>query len=415
MAIRFMAACAVILLAPDIAPAETTVNAADYGFQAEDSTAALQAAVDSGAKTVVVPYMGDPWIIRPVKLRSNLELIFEPGILVLAKKGEFQGGGDSLFTAQGVSNLVIRGYGATLRMRKQDYQNPPYKKAEWRMGFAIHGCKNVLIEGLRVESTGGDGFYISGGGGRRWSEDVTIRNCVAHDNHRQGISVISAVNLLVENCVFSATGGTAPQAGIDLEPNTPDQRLVNCVIRNCLFEDNIGDGMMVYLGPLSRASEPVSIRFENCHSRMGKAGATPVDFKDIEQRGGAGMVVGAVKDDGPKGTIEFIKCTSENTGREGARVFTKSADSLRVRFVQCSWKNPWVSAHRNFSGLRAPVLILLSDPVLVQRIGGVDFEDCKVYDHVSRPVLVFDEPRSSLGIFDLRGHIKVKGPAQRRS
>lgn len=412
MSIRFMAGCAAILLAASAAPAQNTVNAADYGFQVEDSTAALQAAVDSGAKTVVVPYMGDPWIIRPVKLRGDLELIFEPGVLVLAKKGEFQGSGDSLFTAQGASNLVIRGYGATLRMHKRDYQNPPYKKAEWRMGIALRGCRNVLIEGVRVESTGGDGFYISGGGQRRWSEDVTIRNCAAHDNHRQGISVISAVRLLVENSTFSATGGTAPQAGIDLEPNTPDQRLVNCVIRNCLFEDNAGDGILVYLGPLTRASEPVSIRFENCHSRMGKAGAAAGDFKDVEQRGGAGMAVGGLKDSGPKGTIEFIKCTSENTGREGVRLFTKSADSVRVRFVECSWKNPWVSAHRNFSGPRAPVLMLLPEPRVVRRMGGVDFENCKVYDHVSRPALVFDEPKSSMGVFDLRGQITVKGPGE---
>ena len=71
------------------------------------------------------------------------------------------------------------------------------------------------------------------GGKLPFSQDVVIRNCISHDNDRQGISVISAVNLLVDNCVFSSTRGTAPEAGIDLEPDTPDQRLVNCVIRNC--------------------------------------------------------------------------------------------------------------------------------------------------------------------------------------
>ena len=412
MALRFMAACAAVLLAAGVASAQATVNAADYGFQAEDSTAALQAAIDSGAKTVVVPYLGGPWIIRPVKLRSNLELIFEPGVLVLAKKGEFQGPGDSLFTAMDATNLVIRGYGATLRMRKRDYQNPPYKKAEWRMGIAVRGCKNVLIEGVRVESSGGDGFYVDGGGTRRWSEDVVIRNAVAHDNHRQGISVISAVNLLLENCTFSATGGTAPEAGIDLEPDTADQRLVNCVIRNCVFEDNAGDGIQVHLGPMTRASAPVSIRFENCHSRLGKAGMTPADFTDVDQRGAAGMSVGAIKDDGPQGTIEFIHCTSENTGREAVRVYAKSSLNARVRFVNCSWKNPWVAAHRNSSGLRTPVLITQPRPVSTQRIGGIDFEDCRVYDFVARPAVVFDEARSSLGVFDLRGQITAKGPGE---
>ncbi len=125
MAITLCALSAAMAAAPDqtaiaevAAGKRTTANAAWWGFSKDDSTAALQAAIDSGAKTVVVPYMGEAWIVRPIKLRGNLELLFEPGVLVLAKRGEFQGGGDSLFTAVDAENLTIRGYGATLRMWK---------------------------------------------------------------------------------------------------------------------------------------------------------------------------------------------------------------------------------------------------------------------------------------------------------
>ena len=59
--------------------------------------------------------------------------------------------------------------------------------------------------------------------------------------------MISAVNLLVENCLFANTWGTAPEAGIDLEPDTEKQRLVNCVIRNSTFENNNGNEILVYL------------------------------------------------------------------------------------------------------------------------------------------------------------------------
>ena len=41
-------------------------NVAWWGFNAEDSTQFLQAAIDSGAPTVVIPYMGPPWIITPI-------------------------------------------------------------------------------------------------------------------------------------------------------------------------------------------------------------------------------------------------------------------------------------------------------------------------------------------------------------
>lgn len=379
-------------------------DASWWGFDAADSTAALQAAIDSPAKRLLVPYMGKPWIVRPIRLRGDQEIVFAPGVVVLAQKGEFRGPGDSLFTAEGVSNLILRGYGATFRMWKSDYQRPPYKKAEWRMGVALRGCRKVLIEGLRVEGTGGDGFYVDGGGGRLWSEDITIRNCASADNHRQGISIISAVNLLVENCVFSGTSGTAPEAGIDLEPDAPNQRLVHCVIRNCVFENNRGHAMLVHLRKFDGNTEPVSILFDHCLARMTGTGG-----------GWAGMSVGAVNDAGPQGLIEFRDCTAENTGREAAKVYDKSAGGAKVRFVRCNWKNPWNAAASDYKGPRVPVLIELRNPKLIARFGGVDFENCKIFDRADRPAIKVYEQHSAQGVQDLDGSIFVENPNGVRS
>ncbi|MFH1742357.1 MAG: right-handed parallel beta-helix repeat-containing protein [bacterium] len=394
---------------------QTKANAAWWGFDTEDSTDALQSAIDSGAKTVIVPYMGDPWIVRPITLRSNQEILFEPGVLVLAKKGEFKGGGDSLFRATDQTDITLRGYGATLRMRKKDYQSDAYQRAEWRMGLAFVGCKRIRVEGLRCESSGGDGIYIGSSGKNRWCEDVVVRDVVCYDNHRQGISVISAVNLLIENCILANTSGTPPEAGIDLEPDSPDEKLVNCVIRNCVMENNQGHAILVYLKPMTRQSDPVSILFENCHSRMGNTAGLPVeDFKDPELRGWSGMAVGAVKDDGPQGLIEFKNCTAENTGKEGAKIFDKSANSATVRFVNCSWKSPWVSRHRQDGGPRVPVLIHLRRPDLTQKIGGIEFVDCTVYDDGYRPALWVEEDKSDFGVYNLSGCITVHNPSGAR-
>lgn len=86
----------------------TEANAAWWGFDPEDATAILQAAIDSGASKVIVPNMGQDWIVRPLTLRSNLELVLEEGVVIAAKRGEYHGGGDSVFGASGVSNLIIR-------------------------------------------------------------------------------------------------------------------------------------------------------------------------------------------------------------------------------------------------------------------------------------------------------------------
>ncbi|MCX6913981.1 MAG: right-handed parallel beta-helix repeat-containing protein [Verrucomicrobia bacterium] len=392
-----------------VAGKRSLANAAWWGFNREDSTEALQAAINSGAKTLTIPFMGEPWIVRPLQLRSQQEILLEPGVLILEKKGEFQGGGDSLLTAVGQSNLVVRGYGATLRMHKRDYQNPPYTKAEWRMGIALRGCRHVLIEGLRVESTGGDGFYVDGGGDTGWSEDITIRNCTAYDNHRQGLSVISVVNLLVENCLFANTWGTAPEAGIDLEPDIEKNRLVNCVIRNCTFENNNGNEILVYLKPLTTNSEPVSIRFEHCLVRMTEARLKPPE-PGPGINGVAGIAVGEVKDNGPKGLIEFIDCVTENTGKEGARVYDKSATSARVRFANCSFRNPWTSPALGDGGPRVPIILHLRRPESTENMGGIDFQDCYVYDSAVRPAVRLEEDKGDFGLRDVHGQIMVTGP-----
>jgi len=371
-----------------------TADAAWWGFNPEDSTDALQAAIDSGAPQIVVPYMGEPWVVRPLTLRNGIEIVLRPGVVLLAKEGEFKGSHDSIFAANGLDDVTLRGYGAILRMRKLDYMSPAYDKAEWRMGVLLAGCRHVRIEGLRIESTGGDGVYV-GAGARGFCEDVTIRDCTFRDNYRQGISVISAVNLLVENCVLEHTGGTGPAAGIDLEPNAPGDRLVNCVVRNCIMEGNEGAGILLYLRQLSAESEPLSIRFENCHVRSG----------EVE-----GIALGGLDDGGPQGTVEFIHCTVENTGKEGAKVHDNSIHSALVRFVNCSWKNTWMGHHRHFAQPRVPIRLYLLHPELVKEMGNIEFVDCTVYDDVDRPALMVHEKSSALGIHRLHGTLIVHNP-----
>jgi parallel beta-helix repeat protein len=380
-----------------------------WGFNRDDATDALQAAINSGAKKVTVPFMGQPWIVRPIRLRSHLELVFEPGVIVLAKKGEFRGGGDSLFSGLDLEDITIRGYGAMLRMHKTDYQHPPYVKAEWRMGIGLYGCRRVRIAGLRIESTGGDGLMLGSGSNHRPCEEIAIRNCVCHDNHRQGISVVNADKIVVENCIFSGTWGTPPEAGIDLEPDLPEERVSDCVIRNCRFENNAGHEILVYLNRLSSKSQTVSILFDHCVCRMGQPGMTPDDFHDPALHGWAGMAVGTVHDDSPKGLVEFRDCIAENTGREGAKIYDKSASGVKVRFVNCSWKSCWVSRAREYTGPRVPLLIELRGLGKTTHPGGVDFVDCHVYDDIAGPAIDYEDATRKTPLADIAGQITVHG------
>jgi polygalacturonase len=350
--------------------------------------------------------MSGEWVVRPIRLASNQEVILEDGVIITAKRGEFRGGGDSLFTAQDVSNLVLRGYGATLRMHKQDYivgktliefgwnrWFGQYPKAEWRMTLSLRGCTHVRVYGFTLRDSGGDGIFVAGGR-QPYCKDILIRDVVCENHYRQGISVISVQGLTVENSVFRNTWGTPPSAGVDIEPDRPEERIQQVVFRNCRFEDNYGDGIEIFLANLKAGSGEVSILFDQCR---------------ISSRYGTGIRVSKVADDGPGGLIEFRNCTVENTEGYGVKVQDKSAAAARVRFVNCSIRN--AARNRAYQGAWVPVWLHLFRKSVTTRFGGIDFADCTVEDTRDRPVVLFEQTEGDFGLFDVTGSVTVWNPS----
>ena len=236
-------------------------NAVWWGFDPINATAALQAAIRSGAATVLVPNVGKPWIVDPIFLEGNQEIDLEPGVEIQARRGGFRGKSDELFRIEDKSNVVIKGRGAVLRMHKEDYRKAPYVKAEWRACLAVYGATNVTISGITCADSGGDGLYIAGGR-KPFSENIVVEDVVFENNYRQGISVISVDGLLIENSVLRGTEGTAPSAGIDFEPNGPSDRLTRIRLKNCVIEKNQSFGIWAYTGNLGADSAPVRIDIE---------------------------------------------------------------------------------------------------------------------------------------------------------
>lgn len=200
-------------------------------ISADDCTGELMAALNRArTSTVIIPsYPRAVWPVTPLEMAnasaSNRRVIFQPGLTIEAKRGAFKGGADSLLMCKNIENVSFEGRGATFLMHRSDYANKSlYNRSESRMGLQIHGCRNVSVTGLNISSTGGDGIYISGNGGhlmlpngsrvyvcqRNESRDITIQSVHCHNNYRQGLSVISVVNLTVKDSVFSGTNGTPP-------------------------------------------------------------------------------------------------------------------------------------------------------------------------------------------------------------
>ena len=75
------------------------------------------------------------------------------------------------------------------------------------MGLAIYGASNISVDNLLIQETGGDGIYVGS------IEGGVIRNVVTDGAYRNGMSIIRAIDLLVEDCQFLNTGNTGRYNG----------------------------------------------------------------------------------------------------------------------------------------------------------------------------------------------------------
>ena len=58
---------------------------------------------------------------------------------------------------------------------------------------------------------------------------------IYEDNTNSLVSIRINNNLTFNNVTFSNTLGTAPQSGVDLEPDHPIDKLINIIFNNCNF------------------------------------------------------------------------------------------------------------------------------------------------------------------------------------
>ena len=313
--------------------AATEVKVSEFGFKPGDSTAAIQKAFASGAKRIVFDAQPSAWVTaQPIFPKSGMEIVLEKGVVLEAKRGTFRGLYDCLFDLRDVDDVTIRGAGATpsgsrLTMHKEDYAS--YERSQHRHGIAIRGSHNITVEGLIVERSGGDGIYVCDSidrtkADRLWSGNVVLRDIVSRENWRQGVSIISARHLLMERVIMRDTKGTLPEAGIDFEPNEPDDVLVDIVLRDCHTVNNNGAGYDFMLPHMEYCKEPISIRLENCSS-----------YGDEEY--GVRYMIGQWAIDHPRndGTVVFENCTFERTGNSALQLSRRSNSCGAMEFHHC--------------------------------------------------------------------------------
>lgn len=369
-----------------------------------DNTQALQNALDSGAKRIIIPYKATPWISGPLFLRSNQEIILEKGAILQAKDDAFHDINTKFINFKQVENVTIRGYSATIKMNRARYIQSPFNRSESRHIIDINECKNIKIIGLSLTDSGGDGIYI------HYAENIFLKDLKCLRNFRQGLSIISAKNLIVENCLFSETGGAPPETGVNLEPENDKDRLENIVFRNCLMKNNNGTGFSLSAFNLTENAVPFSVKMENCI---------------IDGSWQAGIGISGITWDGPNGIVDIIHCKIKNTLGPGIYIKEKSSTRLKVRFLECklvntalgmkhAWpKKPWIPKESYWltkAKLNAPIVIASTRPHIGKRVGELEFINCIVHQNRSNPSIILFDTKQKKYAERIKGTIKLLDP-----
>ncbi len=377
----------------------SSVLASDFGYSPIDATLAFQNAINSDADTVVIDAQSSNWIVQPSNFfdLENKVIIFETGVVLEAKSNSFPELSDCLMRLIRCNNISILGYGATFKMQKTEYTN-----GEWRHALSIMNSNDITVEGLILRDSGGDGIYISGDtwfGTQLYSENIIVRDCIADNNRRQGMSVCSVQNLLVENCTFQNTVGALPEAGLDIEPFETHHRLVNLVFRECRFVDNFGYGIQVSLQDMDDSSMDLSITFEDCFVSGNHDPSNPYAYAEISciDNGGNGI----------DGQVTFNRCVVADS--EWTALFIrKSVESYAITLNNCVFKN----ISQDPIAFNNPIFFEVTDydnPTL--RFGGANFNDCLIdYDADIPFFAIYENLPTSDGLGDIQGNFTVRSP-----
>jgi hypothetical protein len=306
-------------------PSGNTVSLLTFGNAGfgGDDTSVFQTALNSTAShTQILEIPAGSYNISPINFPSNSNMKVDAGVTVSANSGF--GSSDRMLNVNS-NNVTISGAGGSTSV----FQMPKARTAsqgdgsQYRHCLGIQNASNVTVTGIACNQSGGDGIYVSA------ATNVTITKCVFDKNYRDAGSIIGRLNHInISNNVFSNTNGTAPQAGVDLEPNNPGDFVVDVNFTDNTMVNNSGDGMAISLWTLDSTSQPVSITVTRNHS---------------DNNGRYGYFANNNDPSNAAGTITLNDCTTDQSGSDGANARFYSANGASLTFNNLTVTNP----HRN--------------------------------------------------------------------
>ncbi len=307
-----------------------TVNLLTFGSAGfgGDDTNLLQSALNTTAangQALKIP--AGTYNINPISFPANSQVLLDAGVTVQANPG--YGPNDKMLTIKS-QNVTIAGAGATavvFKMRKSEYAAEHASDgSEYRHCLDLEGAGNVTISGISCNQSGGDGLYIGAGPQGQPSQNVTVTDCIFDQNFRQGWSLISGQHIFVYRSYFTNTSGTAPESGIDVEPNKPSNPVSDVHIEDSFTTGNAGSGLTFAFWLLDGSSQDVDITVLRHHSTSNQLSGYDADNNDVTPNA--------------QGKVLVQDSFSDSNGSYGVLGHWYQADGPTLVFQNLSITNP---------------------------------------------------------------------------
>lgn len=241
---------------------------------------------------------------------------------------------------------------------------------EFGMGIDVRASNNVHIIDPVTDNTWGDGIYV-GMVGVVSSSNLTIDNPHADNCRRQGMSIVSVSNVTVNNPVWTNISGTAPAAGLDIEPNGNDAVLEGIRINNphtasCAF------GILIELGVFAGVVDK-SIDIEIIgHRDTGSTNGYVVS--GLDTAAGVNAVHGSIVSSDPvwvsSGNQAFVAAEHDNLGPTVRVVRPTVIDCNRNAQVSAKYGSAFVVLRDDGSVKTYPIgNVVIDRPVIINRTG----------------------------------------------
>lgn len=270
---------------------------------------------------------------------------------------------------------------------------------EWRQVIKIVSSNNVEISGITCKDSGGCGIEINRDPSRlkqQYCKDIKINNVTCDNSLLFGIVITSVDGLTIEHSVFKNNhglyGGKLDYGiGIDFETQRKTDKLSNIIIRNCLIENNGRGGINLSANALDNSSQDISLLVEDCNI-VGAIGSYSC------------ISVQNVKNDRPGGLIKF-KNTTVRRARFPIIVKDKASESASVVFEGCT-----ISDVNGTPAASHKYPIKIRNNNVVEKLGGIKFINCQVYDNEDRPAIKTSGSPSNL--YEIHGDLYIQNTAR---